>query len=141
MIERQSHTTVYVLNQDEALAFYRDKLSFEVRMDSTMPNGFRWLTVGPKAQPDLQIVLMQINEGPMWTKETVEKLKALVKQGTFGLGVFETPDCQTTYETLKAKGVEFLQPPTERFYGIEAIVKDNSGNWFSLTQRPKKTER
>ena len=138
MIERQSHTTVYVINQDEALQFYRDKLGFEVRMDSTMPNGFRWLTVGPKAQPDLQIVLMQINEGPMWTKETVEKLKSLVKQGAFGLGVFETPDVQTTYETLKAKGVEFLQPPTERFYGIEAIVKDNSGNWFSMTQRRKK---
>ena len=138
MIERQSHTTVYVLNQDEALQFYRDKLGFEVRMDSAMPNGFRWLTVGPKAQPELQIVLMQIADGPMWSKETVEKLKTLVKQGTFGLGVFETPDCKTTYETLKAKGVEFMQPPTERFYGIEAIVKDNSGNWFSMTQRPKK---
>jgi catechol 2,3-dioxygenase-like lactoylglutathione lyase family enzyme len=138
MIERQSHTTVYVLNQDEALAFYRDKLGFEVRMDSTMPNGFRWLTVGPKAQPELQIVLMQIAEGPMWSKETVEKMKGLVKQGAFGVGVFETPDVQTTYETLKAKGVEFLQPPTERFYGIEAIVKDSSGNWFSMTQRKKK---
>jgi catechol 2,3-dioxygenase-like lactoylglutathione lyase family enzyme len=138
MIERQSHTTVYVLNQDEALQFYRDKLGFEVRMDSTMPNGFRWLTVGPKAQPELQIVLMQIAEGPMWSKDTVEKMKSLVKQGAFGVGVFETPDVHTTYETLKAKGVEFMQPPTERFYGIEAIVKDNSGNWFSMTQRPKK---
>jgi catechol 2,3-dioxygenase-like lactoylglutathione lyase family enzyme len=127
MIQRQSHTTVYVLSQEEALKFYRDKLGFEVRDDHTMDNGFRWLTVGPKAQPDLRIVLMQ----------APESLRPLVSQGTFGIGVFKTDDCRGTYETLRGKGVEFASPPAERFYGIEAVAKDNSGNWFSMTQRAK----
>jgi catechol 2,3-dioxygenase-like lactoylglutathione lyase family enzyme len=138
MIQKLSHTTVWVLNQDEALHFYRDLLGFEVRMDNTMDGGFRWLTVGPKGQPDLEIVLMEAKEGPMWSKETAEQVRALVKKGTFGIGVFETADCRATYEDLKARGVNFMQEPTERFYGIEAVGCDNSGNWFSMTQRPKK---
>jgi catechol 2,3-dioxygenase-like lactoylglutathione lyase family enzyme len=137
MIERLSHACVYVLDQDAALTFYRDKLGFEVRTDATMEGGFRWLTVGPKTQPDMEIVLMAIAEGPMMPAETAAKLRELVQRGTFGLGVFETSDCRGTYEELKAKGVEFLSPPEERFYGIETVVKDNSGNWFSLTQRLK----
>ena len=134
MITRMSHTTIYVLDQSEALKFYRDKLGFEVRNDKTMDNGFRWLTVGPKTQPDLQIILMPIHESPMFPAEKVAQLRKLVESGALGAGVLEVDDCRKTYEELKAKGVEFKQPPTDRFYGTEAILKDNSGNWFSICQ-------
>jgi predicted enzyme related to lactoylglutathione lyase len=134
MIQRLSHTTVFVLDQAEALKFYRDKLGFEVRTDAKMDNGFWWLTVGPKTQPEMEIVLMEPKESPMMDQETAEQLRALVKKGTFGIGVFNTDDCQATYEALKAKGVTFKAPPVERFYGIEALAQDNSGNWFSMCQ-------
>jgi len=134
VITRMSHTTIYVLDQSEALKFYRDKLGFEVRNDKTMDNGFRWLTVGPKTQPDLQIILMPIHESPMFPADKVAQLRKLVESGALGAGVLEVDDCRKTYEELKAKGVEFMGPPQERFYGIEALMKDNSGNWFSMTQ-------
>src|SRR5262245_23043836 len=137
MIRRLSHTTVYVLNQEEALKFYRDKLGFEVRIDFTMDNGFRWLTVGPKTQPDLEIILMEPKEGPMCDARTSEQIKELVRAGSMGTGVFEVDNCQATYDELAARGVEFMGPPEDRFYGIEAIMKDNSGNYFSMTQRKK----
>lgn len=137
MIQRQSHTTVYVLNQDEALEFYRDRLGFEVRADFSMEGGFRWLTVGAPGQPDLQMILAEPKEGPMFNAETAASVRTLVESGAFGVGVLDTADCQATYDELLAKGVEFSMPPTERFYGIEALGKDNSGNWFSLTQRTK----
>ncbi len=134
MITSIAHVTVYVLNQEEALEFYRDKLGFEVGSDMTVEGGFRWLTVRTKAQPQLELVLAEPKEGPMFTKDSAEKIRSLVKEGALGVGVFETKDCRATYEELVAKGVEFIQPPTEQFYGIEAMGKDNSGNWFSLTQ-------
>jgi catechol 2,3-dioxygenase-like lactoylglutathione lyase family enzyme len=137
MIQKLSHTSVWVLDQDEALHFYRDLLGFEVRTDNRMDGGFRWLTVGPKGQPDLEIILMEPKESPMWSKDVADQVRKLVAAGTFGVGVFETADCRAAYEELKARGVQFLQPPTERFYGIEALVRDNSGNWFSLCQRAK----
>jgi catechol 2,3-dioxygenase-like lactoylglutathione lyase family enzyme len=137
MIRSLSHTTVYVLDQEESLKFYRDKMGFEVRMDATMEGGFRWLTVGPKTQPGMEIVLMKVEEGPMCDAATAATLRELVKKGTFGIGVFETEDCRATYAELKARGVEFADPPEEKFYGIEAVGKDNSGNWFSMTQRLK----
>jgi catechol 2,3-dioxygenase-like lactoylglutathione lyase family enzyme len=134
MIQRLSHTTVYVLDQEEALKFYRDKLGLEVNTDVTMDNGFRWLTMTPKGQPGFEIALMAIKESPMCDAETAATLKKLVTSGKLSVGVFETPDCRATYEELKKRGVEFQGPPEERFYGIEAIGKDNSGNWFSMTQ-------
>ena len=137
MIQCLSHVTVWVLNQEEALHFYRDQLGLEVRTDSTMESGFRWLTVGPKMQPDLEIILMCVKESPMFPPEKVAMLRGLLQSGMMGAGVLEVDDCQKTYEQLKAKGVEFSQPPTDRFYGIEALMKDNSGNWFSMTQRKK----
>ena len=137
MIQSLSHTSIYVLDQEESLKFYRDKLGFEVRDDVTMDNGFRWLSVGPKTQPDLRIVLMKIDVGPMCDAATAETLKKLVKQGTFGIGVFDADDCKATYKELVAKGVEFMGAPEEKFYGIEAIGKDPSGNWFSMTQHLK----
>ena len=137
MITRLSHATIYVLDQEEALKFYRDKLGFEVRMDNSMDGGFRWLTVGPKTQPDLELILMPAQESPMMTAEKVARLRQMIADGSMGTGVLQVDDCQKTYEELVAKGVEFIYPPTERFYGVEALLKDNSGNWFSMCQ-PKK---
>src|SRR5262245_61292476 len=137
MSTRLSHATIYVLDQDEALKFYRDKLGFEVRTDATMDNGFRWLTIGAKTQPDLEIILMAVKESPMFGADKVAALRKLLEAGAIGVGALEVDDCRKTYEELKAKGVEFMSPPTERFYGIEALLKDNSGNWFSMTQHKK----
>ena len=133
MIQRLSHVTVWVLNQDEAYDFYVHKLGFKVNTDAKMDNGFRWLTVSPQGQPDLEIVLMPTDPSPMMDQETSDTLRALIRKGKLGAGVFATANCQKTYEELKSKGVEFSQPPTERFYGVEALMKDNSGNWFSLS--------
>jgi catechol 2,3-dioxygenase-like lactoylglutathione lyase family enzyme len=135
MIQRQSHSTIYVIDQKEALEFYRDTLGFEVRTDMPMTEDLRWVTVSPKGQPDLEIILMQIAPGPAFGAETAEEMKALVGRGAFGIGVFETDDIHGDHERLSKQGVEFVSPPKEQFYGIEAIVRDNSGNWFSLTQR------
>ena len=134
MITRLSHATIYVLDQDEALKFYRDKLGFEVRTDMTMDNGFRWLTVGPKTQPDLELILMAVKESPMFAADKVAALRGLIESGAMGAGVLSVDDCRQTYEELKAKGVEFMSPPTDSFYGVEALFKDNSGNWFSMTE-------
>jgi predicted enzyme related to lactoylglutathione lyase len=134
MIEKMSHATIYVTNQQEALEFYRDKLGFEVRNDVTM-EGFRWVTVSPKGQTGFEIVLMEPKAGFMYDEETAALLRSMIAKGTIGGGVFDTPNCQVTHDQLKARGVEFLSPPTERPYGIEAVFKDCSGNWFSLTQR------
>ncbi len=132
MIRALSHATIYVTDQDAALEFYTKKLGFEVRTDARMGE-FRWLTVSPKDQHDLEIVLMKPG-GPMLDDETRQQLEQLVAKGAMGAGVFRTTDCRATYEELKARGVEFMGEPAERPYGIEAVFKDNSGNWFSLTQ-------
>jgi catechol 2,3-dioxygenase-like lactoylglutathione lyase family enzyme len=133
MITNLSHATVYVLDQDEAKAFYTDKLGFEVRDDVRL-EGFRWLTVGPKTQPDLRLVLMPIGSGPTTDEQDAQSLRALVTKGAIGVGVLHADDCQATFQELSARGVEFVQEPTERPYGVEAVFRDNSGNWFSLTE-------
>lgn len=135
MIKKMSHTTIYVTNQDEALKFYTEKLGFEVRTDAAMGGGFRWLTVGLKDQPELEFVLMEPKAGMMMDEETAQQLRAIIAKGVLGSGVFDTDDVRATYEELKSRGVEFMGPPAERPYGIEALFKDNSGNWFSLTER------
>jgi catechol 2,3-dioxygenase-like lactoylglutathione lyase family enzyme len=133
MILRLSHTSIYVFDQDAARDFYVNKLGFEVRMDQRMDNGFRWLTVSPKGQPDFQIILMQV-DGPNMQPDAAATLKGLMEKGRLGGGVLHADDIRATYEELKAKGVEFLSPPADRFYGIECVMKDNSNNWFSMTQ-------
>jgi catechol 2,3-dioxygenase-like lactoylglutathione lyase family enzyme len=133
MIQRLSHATVYVLDQDAARDFYVNKLGFEVRMDQSMENGFRWLTVSPKGQPDFQLILMKV-DGPNIQPDIATILRDLVERGKLGGAVLQTDDCRATYDDLKSKGVEFLSPPADRFYGIEAVLKDNSGNWFSMNQ-------
>jgi catechol 2,3-dioxygenase-like lactoylglutathione lyase family enzyme len=133
MIQRLTHTTIYVLDQDAAKDFYVNKLGFEVVTDETMGSNFRWLTVRPKGQPDFEIILMKV-DGPNIDPDVAKILRDLLTRGKIGGGVFETADCRKTYEELKAKGVEFSHPPKEEFYGVATIMKDNSGNWFSLTQ-------
>ena len=129
-----SHTPIFVLNQDSAKDFYVNKLGFEVKTDAKMGEDFRWLTVSPPGQPDLEITLMSIAPGMLWDESTANTVSELVQSGKMGAGAFGTPDIQKTYEELTAKGVEFVQAPKEEFYGIEAIFRDDSGNWFSLTQ-------
>jgi catechol 2,3-dioxygenase-like lactoylglutathione lyase family enzyme len=134
MIQRMSHASIFVLDQDVAKDFYVNKLGFEVNTDQTMPNGFRWLTVTPKGQPGFEIILMKVAPGPKLQQEDVATMIGLIKKGALGAGAFDTADCRKTYEELKAKGVEFLSEPTDQFYGIEAVFKDPFGNWFSMTQ-------
>jgi hypothetical protein len=100
-----------------------------------MGEGMRWLTVTPPEQPELEIILMPITEGMMFTRESATTMKELVKKGTLGFGVFECNDIYASYEELKAKGVEFTKEPKKEFYGVEALFKDDSGNWFSLGQK------
>jgi catechol 2,3-dioxygenase-like lactoylglutathione lyase family enzyme len=134
MIRRMSHATVFVKSQDEALDFYKNKLGFEVRTDARVNDEFRWLTVGPKDQPDFEIVLMEPKPGMLMDEATATQLRAIMDKGVLGAGVFNTDDCLATYRELKNKGVEFVSEPAPRPYGIEAVFRDNSGNWFSLTQ-------
>lgn len=138
MISKMSHVSIFVLNQDSAKDFYTNKLGFEILTDAPMGDDIRWLTVGPKDQPGFEIVLIPVVPKVMFNKESAEQMKNLVSKGTFGFGVFECDDIYATYEELKAKGVEFKKEPKKEFYGIEAIFKDDSGNWFSLGQKEKK---
>jgi catechol 2,3-dioxygenase-like lactoylglutathione lyase family enzyme len=132
MIQKLNHATVYVLDQDRAKRFYTETLGFDVRSDTVL-DGFRWLTVGPKDQPDLAL-LLAYPAPPMFSDEDAATVRALVAKGSLGGGVFQTDDCQKDFEELSAKGVTFLQEPADRPYGVEALFRDDSGNWFSLTQ-------
>lgn len=136
MISRLSHSSIYVLDQESARDFYINKLGFVEKMNIPLGNGALWLTVSPKDQPDLEITLMPINSGNMFSEEVAKSLSELVKKGTFGFGVFQTIDIYATFEELKGKGVTFTKEPTKEFYGIEAMFRDDSGNWFSLVQTP-----
>jgi catechol 2,3-dioxygenase-like lactoylglutathione lyase family enzyme len=138
MISRMSHACFYVLDQESARRFYTEKLGFEVRSDVTMgpdegPGGLRWLTVGPPDQPDVEIILADCAMGH--DLRTTEQLRELVAKGALGTGVMATDDCRKTYEELTARGVVFTQEPARRPYGVEAVFRDDSGNWFSLTER------
>jgi catechol 2,3-dioxygenase-like lactoylglutathione lyase family enzyme len=140
MITNLSHACFYVLDQDRAKAFYTEVLGFELRADVAMGGefesageGFRWLTVSPPGQADVEIVLADPRMGN--DAATAEQIRALVAKGALGTGVMATDDVQKTYEELAARGVVFTQEPASRPYGVEAIFRDDSGNWFSLTQR------
>lgn len=143
MITKLSHTTLFVLDQEKAYDFYVNKLGFKVNTDATMGNGYRWLTVNPPDQPDLEVVLMAVLHESMvksdvcpdgLDQESRDAFKVLLEKGIMGAGVMHTNDCRATYEELKAKGVQFKGEPREQFYGIEAVMFDGCGNWFSVTQ-------
>ncbi|MDX6690821.1 MAG: hypothetical protein QOG15_2278 [Solirubrobacteraceae bacterium] len=131
-----STAQLWVHDQDEALAFWTDKVGMEVRADVTMPEmgNFRWLTVGPVGQPDIDIVLMAIPGAPVMDEETGEQVRALMAKGFAGTVFLTTDDCQAAYEELSARGVEFTEKPEERPYGIDSGFRDPSGNGIRLTQ-------
>lgn len=132
MITRMTVTNIHVIDQDSAFDFYVNKLGFTLVNDIPMGPDTRWLTVSPPEQPDLQLVLFPVKVSKMFPKETAETLITLIRKGVFGCGVLTCNDIFATYEELKAKGVEFIKPPTKEFYGTEAMFKDDSGNFFSL---------
>jgi catechol 2,3-dioxygenase-like lactoylglutathione lyase family enzyme len=127
---------LWVHDQDEALAFYTDKLGMEVHSDVTVPElgDFRWLAVGPVGQPDVSIVLMAIPGQPVMDDATAEQVRDLMGKGFAGTVFLTTEDCQKSYEELRERGVEFVDLPEERPYGIDASFRDPSGNHFRLTQ-------
>lgn len=129
-----THASVYVIDQARAEDFYVNKLGLELKMKVPLGEDAYWLTLSPREQPELELTLMPIHNPNMFDPETAASLAKLVEAGTFGFGVFATQDVFATYQELKAKGVEFTKEPKEEFYGIEAMFKDDSGNWFSLTQ-------
>ncbi len=136
MLQKLSHVTVWVLDQDRAAGFYVDKLGFEIRTDQSL-GGFRWLTVGPRGQKEIELVLLPVAKGPMLDDPTAQALREVVKKGALCVGVLETDDCRATYEELRSKGVEFHAPPQERPYGVEAVFRDDSGNYYSVVERPR----
>jgi catechol 2,3-dioxygenase-like lactoylglutathione lyase family enzyme len=136
MLQQLTHVNVWVHDQDEALAFYTEKLGLELRDDVTVPEmgNFRWLTVGLPGQSDAALTLMAVPGPPVFDADTREQLKALVAKGAAGGLFFSTDDCQATYEELKSRGVEFTEEPSERPYGIDAAFRDPSGNNVRMVQ-------
>ena len=137
MLKQLATVQVWVHDQDEALAFYTEKLGLELREDVTVPEmgNFRWLSVGVPGQDDVAIVLMAIPGPPVFEEETRAQIQALLAKGASGGLFFATDDCRATYEELKERGVEFTQEPTEQPYGIDAGLRDPSGNQFRMVQR------
>jgi catechol 2,3-dioxygenase-like lactoylglutathione lyase family enzyme len=131
-----ANAQMWVTDQDEALAFYTQKLGMEVRTDVTLAEmgNFRWLTVGPAGQPDVSIVLMAIPGPPVMDAETAQEVRDLVAKGFAGTVFLTTDDCRASYEELKSRGVEFSELPEERPYGIDSGFRDPSGNSIRLTQ-------
>jgi predicted enzyme related to lactoylglutathione lyase len=134
---RIANAQLWVHDQDEALAFYTQKLGWEVGVDVTVPElgNFRWLTVGPAGQLEsFSVVLMAIPGPPVMDAETAAQVKALMAKGFAGTVFLTTDDCQASYEELKARGVEFSEAPEDRPYGIDCGFRDPSGNALRLTQ-------
>src|SRR6188472_1150603 len=127
---------LWVHDQDEALEFYTKQVGLEIRSDVTVPElgNFRWLTVAPAGQEDVAITLMAIPGEPVMDSETAEQVRTLMGKGFAGTIFLTTDDCQASYEELKGRGVEFLEEPEQRPYGIDAGFRDPSGNSFRLTQ-------
>ena len=137
MLKQLTHVNVWVQDQDEALAFYTEKVGLELREDVTVAEmgDFRWLTVGVPGQEDVALTLMTVPGPPVFDEETRSKLLDLVARGAAGGLFFNTDDCRSTYEQLKGRGVEFTQEPTEQPYGIDAGFRDPSGNHMRMAQR------
>ena len=131
-----ANAQLWVHDQDEALAFYTDKVGMEVRSDATLPEipGFRWLTIAPRGQEDVAITLMAIPGAPVMDEQTGNEVRNLVSKGFAGTVFLTTDDVRRDYEEMKARGVEFTEEPEERPYGIDCGFRDPSGNSLRLTQ-------
>ena len=134
MITKMSHVLIWVKNQQEALEFYRDKLGFEVDIDEMFGENYRWLTMRIPTQSGFEIILMEPTASMMLDEESAAQLRALIDKGVLGGSVFDADDIYKTYEELKTRGVEFKGPPSTQSWGTATVMKDNSGNWFSLSQ-------
>ena len=136
MLNQLANVQVWVNDQDEALAFYTEKLGFEVREDVTVPElgNFRWLSVGVPGQ-DVAMVLMAVPGAPVFDDETRQQILDLLAKGASGGLFFTTEDCRASFEELAARGVEFTQEPTEQPYGVDAGFRDPSGNQFRMVER------
>jgi catechol 2,3-dioxygenase-like lactoylglutathione lyase family enzyme len=131
MITNISLTSVFVKDIDESKRFYVDVLGF-VEGDDVDLGDYRWCTVQHPSQPELHVHLAL--PGPPYSPEMVEAIhRSMDEGGMHGVGV-NVDDCRRTVEELKAKGVEFIQEPEERPYGVEALLRDNSGNWMVLVE-------
>jgi catechol 2,3-dioxygenase-like lactoylglutathione lyase family enzyme len=133
MINGISIVSVWVLDQDSAKEFYADKLGFTVTNDVQLEGGMRWLTVRPPGNDRQELLLMDPLHS-MLDEESAQQVRALVAKGALSPGVMATSDCKADHDALAERGVEFTQSPAERPYGIEAIMRDDSGNWYSLTE-------
>jgi predicted enzyme related to lactoylglutathione lyase len=133
---RIANAQLWVHDQDEALAFYTEKVGMEVRADVTLAEmgDFRWLTVGPVGQEDVSIVLMAIPGPPVTDDETAGQIRELMAKGFAGTVFLTTDNCQASYEELKGRGVEFTEAPEERPYGIDSGFRDPSGNSIRLAE-------
>ena len=132
MITNVSLVTVYCLDQDAARDYYVDVLGFEPRTDVTMGEGLRWVTVGHPSQPELEITLM--TPGPPLEQDAADFIRRQLEAGKMGGLGLRVDDCRKTFEELSAKGVTFLQEPSDRPYGVEAVMRDVSGNWLVLDE-------
>ena len=132
-----STVQLWVHDQGQALAFWTDRVGFEVRSDVTVPElgNFRWLTVGPVGQPGVEVVLMAIPGPPVMDEQTAADVRALTAKGFAGTVFLTTDDCRKTFEELRGRGVEFVEEPTEMPYGLDAAFRDPSGNNVRVTQR------
>jgi uncharacterized glyoxalase superfamily protein PhnB len=127
---------LWVHDQEVALKYWTDNVGMEVRQDISLPElgGFRWLTVGPRGQDDVSIVLMAVPGPPVMDEATKAEVLNVVAKGFAGTVFLTTDDCQAEYEELLARGVEFTEKPHEMPYGIDCGFRDPSGNSIRLTQ-------
>ncbi len=132
MITNVSLVTVYCLDQDKARDFYVNLLGFETRVDVTLGEGYRWLTIGHPSQPELEVTLMV--PGPPLDEEAAAFVRRQLEKGQMGALGLRVDDCHKTFAELSAKGVTFLQEPSDRPYGVEAVMRDNTGNWLVLVE-------
>src|SRR5215204_7238018 len=133
MITNVSLATVWVTDQDEAKAFYIDKLGFQEATDVSMGDGYRWLSVCHPDHPELELTLMR--PGPPLDEEDAAAFQRMLDKGSLGALGLSTGDCHRAFAELRAKGVEFIQEPADRPYGVEAILRDSSGNWLVLVEQ------
>lgn len=135
MLNRLTHINLWVHDQDEALAFYTQKIGFELRDDITFAEfgNYRYLTVGPPLQPDVHLIL-GVPGPPVHDPATAAQMKELVGKGAMSGLSFQVDDCRATYEELKGRGVEMIQEPNNVPWGTDAAFRDLSGNHIRFVQ-------
>lgn len=138
MITNVSMVDVWVKDIDESKAFYIEKLGFVAGDDVKMGDDFRWCTVGHPSQPELQVHLT--TPGPPLSPDAIDAInRSLDEGGSFAIGL-NVDDCKQTVADLETKGVEVLNPPESRPYGVEAVIRDNTGNWLVLVEQREWSE-